>query len=65
MKLAPSNFKRWKELPPDSAEDQISIQLDLHADHVDATASEDDLLSEILLKAGISPTEKVQSVEMA
>lgn len=65
LKLRPSNFKRWKELPPDSAEDQIAIQLELHADHVDPSASEDDLLSEILLKAGIPPTEKITTVEMA
>ena len=65
LKLRPSNFKRWNDLPPDSAEEQIALQLELHADHVDPSASEDDLLSEILLKAGIPPTEKVTTVEMA
>lgn len=65
LKLRESNFRRWHELPADSTEEQIVLRLESHTDHVAPSASEDDLLSEILIKAGIPPTEKVTTVEMA
>ncbi|MFB0964108.1 MAG: site-specific DNA-methyltransferase [Patescibacteria group bacterium] len=63
--LDKSNFRRWQKLGADATADQIAEQLELHVEHVDPSASQEDLLFEILLKAGFRPTEKAELVEMA
>ena len=65
LKLDQSNFRQWQKLGPDATEDQIAEQLELHIEHVDATASPEDLLFEILLKAGHQPTEKVSVLDLS
>jgi adenine-specific DNA-methyltransferase len=62
LKLDQSNFRQWQKLGADATEDQIAEQLELHIEHVNATASPDDLLFEILLKAGHQPTEKISAL---
>ena len=65
FKLDKSNFRRWQQLGADATADQIAEQLELHVEHVDPSASQEDLLFEILLKAGFQPTEKADLVEIA
>ena len=65
FKLDKSNFRQWQKLGADATADQIAEQLDLHVEHVDPSASQEDLLFEILLKAGYRPTEKAELVEIA
>lgn len=65
LKLAQSNFRQWQKLRPDATEDQIAEQLELHIHHVDAAASPEDLLFEILLKAGHQPTEKISVLDLS
>ena len=65
LKLDKSNFKRWQKLGADATVDQISAQLDLHIEHVEPSATPEDLLFELLLKAGFQPTEKYAVVEIA
>lgn len=65
LKLDKSNFRRWQKLGADATADQIAEQLELHVEHVDPSASQEDLLFEILLKAGFRPTEKAELVEIA
>ena len=65
FKLDKSNFRRWQKLAPAATVDQIAEQLELHVEHVDPTASQEDILFEILIKAGFRPTEKAELVEMA
>jgi adenine-specific DNA-methyltransferase len=65
LKLNQSNFRQWQRLGPDATEDQIAEQLELHIEHVDATASPEDLLFEILLKAGHQPTEKISVLDLS
>lgn len=65
LKLDKSNFKRWQKLGADATVEQISAQLDLHIEHVEPSATPEDLLFEILLKAGFRPTEKYSTVEIA
>lgn len=65
LKLDQSNFRQWQKLGADATEDQIAEQLELHIHHVDATASPEDLLFEILLKAGHQPTEKISVLDLS
>lgn len=65
MKLHNSNFRQWQPLPPDSSPEQISQQLELHIDHIAAQESAEDLLYEILLKAGFTLTEPVETLTLA
>jgi adenine-specific DNA-methyltransferase len=65
LKLDQSNFKQWKELSPDTTAEKIIEQIELHIDHISETASQEDLLFEILLKAGFMPTEKAEILELA
>src|SRR3972149_8656680 len=59
LKLDQSNFKQWQKLDATATPEQIAEQLDLHIDHINHKATQEDLLFEILLKSGFKPTEKV------
>ena len=65
FKLHKSNFKIWdaEEISPDKA--SIEKQLELHIDHIDYKASQDDILYEILLKAGFGLTTKIVKIKLA
>ena len=65
FKLHKSNFKIWdaEEISPDKA--YIEKQLELHIDHIDHKASQDDILYEILLKAGFGLTTKIEKINLA
>jgi adenine-specific DNA-methyltransferase len=65
LKLNKSNFKQWQHLTPDAKPEQIIKQLSFHIDHIDHKATPEDLLYEILIKAGFTPTEKVQTIKLA
>lgn len=65
LKLDKSNFKQWQKLEPSATPEQIEQQLSLHIDHIDHEATQEDLLYEILIKAGFTPTEKVQTMMLA
>lgn len=65
LKLDKSNFKQWQKLAPDATPEQIEQQLFDHIDHIDHKATPEDLLFEILIKAGFMPTEKVQTITLA
>lgn len=65
LKLDQSNFKQWQKLAPDAKPEQIEKQLSLHIDHIDHAATPEELLFEILIKAGFMPTEKVQTITPA
>jgi len=65
LKLDKSNFKIWDGGKPDAAEEEVARQLELHIDHIDPNATQEDILFELLLKAGFMPTEKVEKRELA
>ena len=44
---------------------ETARRLELHIDHIDPEASQEDILFELLLKAGFMPTEKAEKREMA
>jgi len=63
FKLASSNFRLWNGSAED-AED-IAAQLDMHVDHIDKESGPEDILYELLLKAGFQLTTKVEKQAMA
>ncbi len=65
LKLDKSNFKQWQPLPPHTEPETLVKQLKLFIDHIDAKASPEDLLYEILIKAGFPPSEHIESLTLA
>jgi len=65
LKLDRSNFRIWEGSDPDASEEEIVRQLEIHIDHIDPTATQEDILFELLLKAGFMPTEKAEKLELA
>ena len=59
FKLDKSNFKLWDGADTNVSEEKLARQLELHIDHINPKASPEDVLYELLLKAGFKPTEKV------
>ncbi len=60
LKLDKSNFRQWQKLEPSASTEQILDQLTLHIDHIDHKATQEELLYEILLKAGFALTDKIE-----
>lgn len=58
--LSRSNFRLWS-----GAAEDISKELDLHVQNVDPSATPEDIVYELLLKAGFPLTTKVKAQEMA
>jgi adenine-specific DNA-methyltransferase len=65
LKLDQSNFKPWQAPSEELSADQFSQQLALHTDHIDPEASQEDILYELLIKAGFMPTEKIETLVLA
>ena len=65
LKLDKSNFRIWDGSDPDISEELLMQQLDLHVDHVDPNATAEDILYELLLKAGFMLTERIEEKHMA
>ena len=61
LKLDKSNFRQWQKLEPSASTEQILDQLMLHIDHIDAKATPEELLYEILLKAGFTLTGSIET----
>lgn len=65
LKLDQSNFKPWQAPDKDVSDAELIQQIELSVDHVDPNASQEDLLYELLLKAGVKPTEKIEVISLA
>ena len=66
LKLNKSNFRIWDGTNPDTPEDQLTPNnWNLHIDHIDSNASQEDILFELLLKAGFKPTEIIEKRKLA
>ncbi len=65
LKLNQSNFKLWQAPAKDVSDEELLQQMELNVDHIDPSASQEDLLYELLIKAGVMPTEKVEQIELA
>lgn len=65
LKLDRSNFRAWQGVDKDSDDTKIVRQLEMHVDHVIESATAEDILYELLLKAGFQPTEPVERRDLA
>ncbi len=65
LKLHRSNFEPWEKLDADASEEEISMAIQQHLFHIDPEASQEDILYEILLKAGFMPTEKIEKLVLS
>lgn len=65
LKLDQSNFKQWQAPDVDISDDALLQQMELNVDPIDPQASAEDLLYELLLKAGLMPTETVIEITLA
>jgi len=65
LKLNQSNFKLWQAPVKDVSDEELLEQMELNVDHIDPDASQEDLLYELLIKAGVMPTENVEQIELA
>lgn len=65
LKLGQSNIKQWQVTDKDVSDAALIQQMELNVDHIDPNASQEDLLYELLIKAGVKPTEKVEHVALA
>jgi len=65
FKLDKSNFKIWdgENIPKDKK--SLERQLELHIDHISPKATQEDILFEILLKAGFELTTKIEKIDLA
>jgi len=65
FKLDKSNFAVWDGSEPMPTEQKLAEQLEAFVEHIDPKATQEDILFELLLKAGFKPTEKIEKKEFA
>jgi len=65
FKLNKSNFKIWdgENIPKDK--NSLEKQLEFHINHIDPKSTQEDILLEILLKAGFELTTKIEKIKLA
>jgi adenine-specific DNA-methyltransferase len=63
LKLDRSNFQIWEGNV--GAFDETGNQLEMHVDHLSDASSPEDVLYELLLKAGFVPTTRVKTITLA
>jgi adenine-specific DNA-methyltransferase len=63
FKLDRSNFRIWNG--NSGANEELGEQIDMHIDHLSKASSQEDILYELLLKAGFPLATKVRAVTMA
>ena len=64
FKLQSSNFKQWNPQRPENME-ALGKQLELHINHIEKEATEEEILYELLLKAGFQLTTKTEKLTLA
>ena len=64
FKLDRSNFKIWDGFSGASDAEQLARQLELHVDHRRSASTSDDIVHEIILKAGFPLSTKVDTVTL-
>ena len=63
FKLSESNFKTWQGDEDDPA--KLQEQLEMHVNHVNPSSTPEDILYELLLKAGFPLTTKVEEISIS
>lgn len=62
FRLDQSNFRQWESSP--AKFDETGKQLDLHVENIDQNGTEEDILFELLLKAGFPLTTQVRTISL-
>ena len=65
FRLDRSNFRSWDSLGDPADADGLARQLELHVDHRRGESTPDDIVHEILLKAGFPLSTKVETITLA
>lgn len=65
LKLDQSNFKQWQAPDKDISDEKLLAQMELNIEHITPNASQEDLLYELLIKAGVKPTERIEQIDLA
>ncbi len=65
FRLDRSNFRIWEGLGDPADADELARQLELHVDHRRSESTPDDIVHEILLKAGFPLSTKLEKVTFA
>ena len=65
FRLDRSNFRIWYGLDDPENADELARQLELHVDHRKSESTPDDIVHEILLKAGFPLFTKVETIKLA
>ncbi|MFA6622065.1 MAG: site-specific DNA-methyltransferase [Candidatus Caldatribacteriota bacterium] len=65
FKLDSSNFKIWNTEGISTEQEALEKQLELHINHINPDSSQEDILFEILLKAGYQLSDKIKKIELA
>ena len=65
LRLSSSNFKLWDASAGSKDADGLAKQLELYADNLLPGRSQDDILYEVILKAGQPLTAKIEKIEVA
>ncbi len=65
FKLDSSNFKTWESPHSEISKEELIKQLELQINHIKPTASQEDILFELLLKSGLRLTEKIATLTIA
>ena len=65
FQLDRSNFRIWDSLGDPADADELARQLELHVDHRRSESTPDDIVHEILLKAGFSLSTNVDTMTLA
>ena len=65
FKLDRSNFRQWKGIAADANGEILTQELDLHVENIGTDFPREDLLYELLIKAGFSPTHPVETIALA
>ena len=64
FRLDESNFQAWDNAPPKNGK-ELQKRLEMHVNHLNPKSSKEDVLYEILLKAGHPLTTQIEKKEMA
>ncbi|WP_053980811.1 site-specific DNA-methyltransferase [Marinagarivorans algicola] len=65
LKLNQSNFKQWQAPTKEVSDEDLVKQFELNVDHIDPNTPQEYLLYELLIKAGVKPTVKIEAIELA
>lgn len=65
FRLTSSNFQVWNPSEVDAGSTNLAQQLELFAEHVKPDRSQQDILFELVLKAGLPLIAKIESLEVA